>query len=103
MSEAELNGVKIAFSSNSVHISNSYLITDDAKKEKIINGILILCPKMKDTRTMDDMIVEWKAHNILYQHKYKRKHTKDVDFEYKQSKLHKLAFKMVTIFLRERK
>lgn len=99
---AELSGVKITFGKQNVHIENSYQITDDNDKVKIIKGIFVLCPEIKDYRTIDNMLTEWKAHNILFQHKYKQARTKDVDFEYRQNKWHKIGFAILTAFIKEK-
>lgn len=100
---AELKGVKISFGKNCVHIENSYQVKDDNEKAKIIKGIFVLCPNIKEFRTLENMLTEWKAHNIMFQHKFKQDHTKDVDFEYKQNKLHGICFKLITVFFKEKK
>jgi len=103
MSIAEIRGVKITFNNGSIHIENSYQITDDEEKVKLLKCIFDLCPDIKEYRTLKNMFTEWKAHNILFQHKYKQERTKDVDFEYKQNKLHRIGFKLITMFMREKK
>lgn len=99
---AEIYGVKVEFGNQCIHIVNSYQVKEDKEKIKILKGIFILHPEINDYRTLGDMLTEWKAHNILFQHKYKQERTKDVDFEYKQNKWHKIGFKLITIFMREK-
>lgn len=97
-----LRGVKVSFNKSSIHIENSYQITDDTEKAKIIKGIFMLCPQIKEYRTLENMLTEWKAHNILFQHKYQIARTKDVDFEFKQKKLHRIGFKIITLLFKEK-
>ena len=100
---AQFRGVAINFGKECVCIDKSYQITDDEEKRKIINAICDLRPEILETRTKDNLLTEWKAHNILWQLGYKQDHTAHVDFEYKQNKWHKLGFKLITMLLREKK
>lgn len=98
----EYKGVHISFGKGVVQIENSYRITDDSFKREVIKAICDLDTNLSEYRTFQSLLTEWKAHNILFQHKYKMERTKDVDFEYKLSKLHKIGFWLIAHFMRER-
>ena len=51
-------------------------------------------------RTDESLINEWFAHNVLYNLHLYRKHTKDVDLNYPQSKIIEIAYSIVSIFLK---
>lgn len=102
MSLVEYKGVKITFNNRSIHIDKSYKITDDVFKKEIIKVLFDLSPTLADYRTPKDMFTEWKAHNILFQHKYQQARTKDVDFEYEPTLIHRIGFKLIVLLLREK-
>ena len=51
-------------------------------------------------RTDKSLIKEWCAHNVLYNLHLFRKHTKDVDLNYPQSKIMEIVYSIFGIFLK---
>lgn len=51
-------------------------------------------------RTDDSLINEWFGHNVLYNLHLFRKHTKDVDLNYPQSKMAEIVYSIVGVFLK---
>lgn len=98
----EIRGVQVVDFGTAVQVVNSYKITDDSEKEKIIDAMLDAFPRLARCRSKKSLLVEWKAHNILFQRNYQRARTKDVDFEFNPKKLQQFGFHLITLLLREK-
>lgn len=95
--------VECILDENVVTIRNSYRITDDEKKIYILKRLLEDFPYIKKhNRNLNNMLNEWKAHNILYQHNYKVKSTKDTDLELKQKLFYKIAYFLISHLMKEK-
>lgn len=84
---------------NCLTISNSYKITD---KDIMNHELEIIREKeyenkyeILNNRTNNDLIKEWRAHNLLYKLNIFRSHTKTVDLEYPQKWYYKLIWKIL--------
>lgn len=95
-------GLEITVNEHNVHIKDSYTVIDDFSKRLILTRIVEKCPFILEHRTINDMIVEWKAHNILHQHKYEEARTKDVDFELHQKWHRKVAYWFIAHIFKEK-
>lgn len=76
-------------------IVDSYEIKD----KKSMEDILKLINKNNDMlseRSIEDMIDEWRVHNMLYTLHLWRSHTQTVDFERDQKKILKFLYKWVS-------
>lgn len=97
--ELNYKGKIITFAGN----ENVLTIVDSYEIEDKISMIEILDDISKEIdfpagREINDMIYEWRAHNLLYNLHFMRKHTKSVDFERDQSKVLKFLYKCLSIF-----
>ena len=97
-----LRGIEVTFSPTNIHIKNSYRITDDDEKRAIIKCLFKVNKKLEDVRTKEDIFNEWKAHNILFQHKFQQARTKDVDIEFNQKHFLKVGYWLIAHFLKEK-
>ena len=83
--------------SNRIKILDSYKITDRSKMNEIIYAIQYKHPEIKFNRSCSDLIHEWVAHNRMYKWGIKPKKTKDVDLEFKESKLKMFIYALLGI------
>lgn len=84
---------------NDMMIYNSYKVTSLKDMKSVINYIHRNYLFQKDTnRTKFDMVNEWRAHNLLYTLGMFRSHTKDVNFEYRQSVTLKILYAIISLF-----
>lgn len=84
---------------NCLTIPNSYNITDKDVMNRVLEIIREKEYKNKyevlNNRTNNDIIKEWRAHNLLYKLNIFRSHTKTVDLEYPQKWYYKLIWKIL--------
>lgn len=97
-----IRGLTVIISKSNICIKNSFRVTDDEEKIKVIKEIFKRCPEIKEHRTWKNMLSEWKAHNILFQHKIKRNSTKDTDFEFKQKFIYKFGYWFISHLFKEK-
>ena len=97
-----IRGVDVVDFGTAVQVVNSYKVTDDVEKNKILDEMLVSFPRLERCRSKKSLLIEWKAHNILFQHNYQRARTKDVDFEFCPKKLQQFGFRLITLLLREK-
>ena len=90
-----IQGFDIYCSLTDMNIINSYKVSSIAKMKSILIEALDTTIIYKTNRTMNSLINEWIAHNILYKYNLYRKHTKDCNFESKQ----KIRVKIVYFIL----
>lgn len=82
---------------NRIKIMDSYKITDRRKMHEIIYSLQYEHHEIKFNRSNEDLVSEWVAHNRLYKLGIKRDKTKDVDLEFKESKLNMFLYKIFGI------
>ena len=85
----------IKVSKNNIHIEDSYKVNRKDDMQIVLNDIranhsLEESDVLK--RTDSSLIKEWRVHNVLYNLHLFREHTKDVDLNYPQSKMIKIAY-----------
>lgn len=76
-------------------IKDSYKYNNEKEMHEILDIITKNNDVIPNNRTIEDMMAEWKAHNLLYKWHIFRKRTKDVDFEGDQSKIIKFIYSML--------
>ena len=67
---------------SNMKVYDSYRVAHSSDQESILKILLFyenLYPS-KWNRSLESMKLEWEVHNVLYQVKYERERTKDVDF-----------------------
>ena len=90
-------------SKNNIHIEDSYKVNTREDMQMILTDIRAKHSLEESDvlkRTDKSLIKEWCAHNVLYNLHLFRKHTKDVDLNYPQSKIIEIAYSIVSIFLK---
>ena len=85
----------IKVSKNNIHIEDSYKVNRKDDMQIVLTDIranhsLEESDVLK--RTDSSLIKEWRVHNVLYNLHLFREHTKDVDLNYPQSKMIKIAY-----------
>ena len=85
----------IKVSKNNIHIEDSYKVNRKDDMQIVLSDIranhsLEESDVLK--RTDSSLIKEWRVHNVLYNLHLFREHTKDVDLDYPQSKMIKIAY-----------
>lgn len=87
--------VNINVTEDNIHIEDSYKITETSKMRNILliikNKYSIYECSVIHVRSINSLVYEWQAHNLLYDLHYKRKETKDVDLN-NESIIRKVAF-----------
>lgn len=96
----EYNNSKIyvKITKDNVKIIDSYKITNE-KDMRMILSIISIYPEYKLTRKRDDLIDEWKSHNLAYKFHILRKHSKDTDLSENESKIRLILYKIISAFL----
>lgn len=87
--------ITFAGNENVLSIVDSYKITDTVSMIEILMDISNEID-FPIGRNIEDMVAEWKAHNLLYDLHFMRKHTKSVDFERDQKKILKFLYKCLS-------
>lgn len=88
-------------SDDNISIIDSYKVTSDSDKEKIIENLLESFPWFKETRTCRDMLDEWRVHNYCYSINYQRNRTRNTDFELKQNIILKFMYWLISKFIKK--
>ena len=86
-----------------VHIHDSYLVTDDQDKEDFLMSICLDNEGLELCRSRKSMLIEWKAHNILYQKGLFKKRTQHTDIEFKQKKLVAFGYRLICFLFKEKR
>ena len=84
--------IECVIDDENIKIKDSYQVVDDNQKLEIIDDLLKTFVWFNDYRTREDMLNEWRVHNLCYKLKIKRSSTKDADIECKQSIFMKFAY-----------
>ena len=84
------DNLKVNINENNIKIINSYRINNKKEMKEILTEIFERDP-YKDVRTrkIDESILEWKTHNILYNLHLFRTHTIDCDIT-ENEQLHRM-------------
>lgn len=96
-----INGIEysVKASDDNINIKDSWLAKGKEEKMHIINEIKRLTNvKVLEARSMQSMLTEWKAHNVLYKWNIERARTADVDIDINPSLLHRICYKILSIF-----
>lgn len=94
--------LRVTYSKINVHVENSFLIKDDELKKKFLD-LIIMKGKLlgfEYKRTFDSWLREWKAHNTLYNWKYKRERTASVDLNEDESLIKRFLYVFLASFER---
>ncbi len=87
---------------NGVNIINSYDIVNDHDKIKFLHYIYETYGNVFGKRDYYSLLVEWKAHNILYKKGILKKRTKDSGLYSNESWIRKIFYKMVCFIFKEK-
>lgn len=91
-------GYDCTIGENNVHIENSKRCKSRAVMELVLSGAMCY-PSQVWNRSMDSLVREWCAHNLLYDLGLWRDHTADVDLNYPQrSKWVEVVWFILSIF-----
>lgn len=99
--DAAFDGIEYHVGTTALTIKDSYKIEDDDIKRTFINRICEETPRIEGSRSRKSLLLEWKAHNILYRFKLFPSRTKDTDLEYAQTKLLALGYRIICFLFRE--
>ena len=85
----------IKISKNNIHIEDSYKVNTKEDIQIVLTDIRAN-HSLEETDVLKrkdrSLIKEWYIHNVLYNLHLFRKHTKDVDLNYPQSKIIEIAY-----------
>lgn len=99
----DIRGVTIEVYTSSIEIRDSFRVRDNVEKIRIIQTLLGYYPELSSCgRNLKNMLREWQAHNILFQHNYQMSRTKDVYFELKQSLKYKIGYFIISLLFKEK-
>ncbi len=94
--EIEINNTKfvVFFSNNNIHIRDSYLIKNDEDKIKMLDLIMGSdeYAKGNHNRSRDSYLIEWKAHNVLYEWGIAPSRTASVDLNEDESLFRRICY-----------
>lgn len=93
--------IEYAIGEKAVTIKDSYLIKDDDDKIAFLQKLCIENEGLELCRSIRSMLLEWKAHNILYKHHLFVDRTRDTDLEYDQKRLIAFGYRLICAFLHE--
>lgn len=96
------SGIECICSSDNVHIIDSFEVTK-------IKSMIIVIKKLRNEfprisvvhdRSIFSLIIEWRAHNLLYDFGLFKSRTKDVDLNYPKWYFHIIYFMLSLIYLK---
>ena len=85
MIEFEVKGLLIKSFPDNIKIIDSYKLKNKKEIKEAVIEILEKAPMYLSNRTVNSLVREWRAHNILYNWGLFISHTKDCDLEAKES------------------
>ena len=85
-----------------ISITDSFLIYDDAIKLEVATRLLEAYPEFAKRRTAKNIVIEWKAHNILFQKGIQVERTGTTDIELRQDFIHRIGYALITLLFREK-
>lgn len=100
----DTRNINISFNaceSDGVDIVDSYEVKDDIVKKEFLEALQSAGFNF-GKRSIDSMIIEWKAHNILYNKGWFKKRTKDTGLNPKESWVRRLFYRFVCFIFTER-
>lgn len=91
--------IEYVITNNGVRIIKSYLVTDKHIKQSFAKhlhnkGLLT-------NRSVNSLVREWTAHNVLYKWGLFKSHTEDTDLDVKESWFRRLCYFFLTLFFRD--
>lgn len=98
----EYKGIHYSVDYCGVCIYNSWKITNDELKEDFLIHICLENEGLELCRSRKSMLIEWKAHNILYQRHLFRRSTINTDIEWKQKKIVSWFYRCICRLFKEK-
>ena len=88
------NEMTIYVTDNNIHIVNSYLIKKRSDMQLVLTYLRCMYHENKvlKHRSNESMLNEWCSHNLLYNLNIQRDRTADVDLDYPQKLVYKIAY-----------
>ena len=99
---SEYNNIKYHVGESGICIFESWKITDAKIKEDFLMNLCLEIEGLELCRSRKSMLIEWKAHNILYQKHIFRKSTENTDIEWKQNKFVAFVYRMICRLFKEK-
>lgn len=92
--------ITIVVGNNDIMICSSKDVTSAKEMTQVINHIFDKYNYKFDNsnRTKFNVLAEWRTHNLLYDLRLFRRHTKDVNIEYNQNKVLTIVYAIFSIF-----
>lgn len=93
-----MNNYKIQ--NNNIHIQDSYLIHKKSEMNELLLTIKQEYPNLLvfEKRSINSLIREWRAHNLLYKLGLFKNRTKDVDLDIYETALRRICYFILSIF-----
>ena len=102
MKQISINNVLFQYDKNNIHVVDSYKV----KENDIMNYLVEFKRKIgKDftyKRSLEDMKIEWIAHNVLYRMGICKSRTKHVDINENETTLRKTGYSIIYKLFKER-
>lgn len=102
VTKQEYNGIKYVVDFCGICIYDSWKVTDDNVKEDFLMHLCLENEGLELCRSRKSMLIEWKAHNILYQRHLFRDRTRHTDMEWRQKKFVAFAYKVICFLFKEK-
>ena len=97
MEEMKIKGFKITIDKNGILIKDSYSLTNINKMRDILKEILSKTIEYNTNRSLNSLVNEWIAHNVLYKFHLFRKHTRDTYFEKRIKKIISFLYILISL------
>lgn len=94
MEKIEIYNCEIQYDNNNIKIVDSYKITSKKTMKKILNKFLSKTG-YKTKRSIKSFILEWKAHNLMYNMGIFIRHTKDTDLEQNEKLYRRICYQIL--------
>ena len=101
MKVLSIYGMDVMLSEDNTHIDNSYIIKHSKEMKDFLIKLRELIPDKNyaiHKRSINSMLQEWKAHNILYALGISVDRTKDVDLDIYETWYRKTAYFILSLF-----
>ena len=98
-----INDTLISISKKNIKIYNSYCIRSENDMKNILKYIYQIAAENNITyrRTMQSHIIEWQAHNFLYDYNLFKSHTKDVDLNDNENNIRRCIYFFLSFLYKE--
>lgn len=95
----KVNGHTVVFNDDCMTIYNSYKVKKSSEINEFMDELIHKAPiNVFNSRSVNSVIREWKAHNLLYYLKLFPERTKHVDVEYIQKWYFKVGYFILSLF-----